>query len=254
MKRLVIFILLVTSGLLAKDYALIVGVANYQNIGGLSHIESDIAIYNKILESRGVTKDRVTILRDNKATRAKIRHYLADVVQKMKKSKDDNNRFFMFFSGHGVNTSDIKYGSKIQENGLDKYLTNSGVILPYEFDENNIAKTIIIGKRDLRPYLIEIDKHVKSSLIVFDACYSGDSIKGTKKRKSTPFVYSNPKDFPYKNIVYIAAATSKSKAKSGVLSKVLNNCLIQQTNLNQLRVCMNNRLMYVGQRAVVVSR
>ncbi len=254
MKRLMILILLVTSGLLAKDYALIVGIANYQKIGMLSHIESDIATYNKILKSRGVTKDRVTILRDDKATRAKIKHYLADVVQKIKKSKDDNNRFFMFFSGHGVNTSDIKYGSKIQEDGLDNYLTNSGVILPYEFDENNIAKTIIIGKRDLRPYLIEIDKHIKNSLIVFDACYSGDSIKGTKKRKSTPFVYSNPKDFPYKNIVYIAAATSKSKAKSGVLSNVLNDCLIQYTDLNQLRVCMNNRLMSVGQRAVVVSR
>ena len=245
MKRLIITILLVTSGLWAKDYALIVGISNYKNVGRLYYIESDIATYQKILKSRGVKK--VKILRDNQATRANIKNYLAYIVQDMKRF--NNNRFFMFFAGHGISTKSIRYNSQIDEN----FLSNSGVILPYEYNDKNLANTIIIGKRDLRPYLIEIDKRINESLIIFDACYSGNSIRG-KKLTSTPFIYSNPRDFPYKNIVYIASATSRSKAKSGVLSKVLNECLAEQNNLNRLRVCMNNKLMYVGQRAVIVSK
>ena len=31
-------------------------------------------------------------------------------------------------------------------------------------------------------------------------------------------------------------------------------CKIEESNLKELRVCMNNKLMYVGQRTVVISR
>jgi len=248
MKKLMIMILLITSSIWAKDYALIVGISNYKTIGKLSHIESDIATYQKILYDRGVKE--VIILRDNQATIAEIKRYLKYVVQDMKQFS--SNRFFMFFSGHGIDTKYLEYNSDILKNGLEEYLTNSGVILPYEYDANHIAKTIIIGKKDLRPYLLEIDKYIRESLIVFDACYSGNSIRG--ESINTPFIYSNPTDYPYQNIVYIASATSKNKAKSGVLSEVLNSCLTQQRDLNQLRVCMNNQLMYTGQRAVVISK
>ena len=248
MKKIMLLLLFGSLMLFAKDYALIVGISNYQNISGLSHIDSDIATYKRILGYRGVND--VKILRDSNATRGAITSYLNNIVREMQRDKNRNNRFFMFFAGHGINTRDVEYGSKIQENGLAKYLTNSGVVLPYEFNPKDIANTIIIGKRDLRPYLVEIDRYVRDSLIIFDACYSENSIKGGKIR-DTPFVYSKSKDYPYKNIVYIASATSRNKAKSGVLSKVLDSCLIQLINLNQLRVCMNNKLMYIGQRVVI---
>ena len=249
MNRLMVILLLVTSGLLAKDYALIVGISNYKNIGKLSHIESDIKTYKKILSSRGVKE--VRILKNSNATKTKIKNYLAYVVQDMKSFK--NNRFFMFFAGHGISTKYLQNNSQIENAKLLQYLTDSGVILPYEYDDKNLANTIIIGKRDLRPYLIEIDKRINESLIIFDACYSGNSIRGTKLT-ITPFIYSNPIDFPYNNIVYIASATSRNKAKSGVLSSVLNSCISKQSNLRELRVCMNNKLMYTGQRAVIVSK
>ena len=251
MKRLMVIFLLVISGLLAKDYALIIGISNYKTIGKLSHIESDIATYRKILKRRGVNRNRIKILRDTQATKANIKNYLKDVAQNIKKFK--NNRFFMFFAGHGISIRHIEYNSQIEKSGLLKYLTNSGIILPYEYSYKDIANTIIIGKKDLRPFLKEIDKRIKESLIIFDACYSGNSIRG-KQLSITPFIYSNSKDFPYKNIVYIASATSRSKAKSGVLSSILNSCISKQSNLRELRVCMNNQLMYVGQRAVVVSK
>ena len=157
----------------------------------------------------------------------------------------------MFFSGHGIsaNTRALK-----NNHNINKYLTNSGVILPYDYDPKNIINTIIIGKRDLRPHLINIDKYINKSLIIFDACYAGNSIKGKLRQRKTPFIYNNPKGYPYNNIVYIASSTPKNKAKSGVLSNILNRCLTNKISLNKLRVCMNNRLKYRGQKAVLIAK
>jgi len=157
----------------------------------------------------------------------------------------------MFFAGHGVSTDNknLKYNPHI-----NKYLTDSGVILPYEFDANNIANTIIIGKRDLRPYLIEIDKYVNKSLIIVDACYAGKSIKGKLRVKKTPFVKSNSKDYPYNNILYIASSTPRKEAKSGVLSKALNNCPIEENNIDRFKLCMNKELRYKSQVVVVINK
>ena len=155
---------------------------------------------------------------------------------------------------NGINTKYLRENSDIIKSGLDKYLTNTGAILPYEYNPQKVSDTIIIGKKDLRPYLIKIDKHIYESLIIFDACYAGESIKG-KLRISTPFIYSNSHDYPYKNIVYIASSTAQTKAKSGVLSSVLKRCLVnRKTNLTSLRVCMNNQLKHTGQKAVVISK
>jgi len=248
MKKSISILFLLSMLLFPKDYALIVGISGYKNIGTLSHIESDIETYKNILNQRGI--NRVTILTNAQATRAEIRNYLAYVMEDMKRFK--NNRFFMFFAGHGIDTKYLEYDEQILKSGVEEYLTDSGVFLPYEYDERNIPNTIIIGKRDLRPYLIEIDKYIQESLIIFDACYSGNIIRGEKR--ITPFIYSNSKDYPYKNIVYIASATPKEKGESGVLSVILNKCITQNTHLEKLRVCMNNELKSIGQRVTLISK
>ena len=253
MKKLITIILLCNTLLLAKDYALIIGVSKYKNMKNLSHIDSDISTYKTILTQRGVPNINdvnIKLLTNTQVTRDEIKKYLKYVVKDIKKFK--NNRFFMFFAGHGIDTKYLEYDPQILKAGVDKYLTNSGVILPYNYDKKNISKTIIIGKRDLRPYLEEIDKHVSESLIIIDACYSGKSIRGEKD--GTPYIYSDSKDYPYNNIVYIASATSKEQAESSVLSTVLNRCLNKLNNLQKLRACMNKELMYTSQRATVISK
>jgi len=236
------------TSLLAKNYALIVGISKYKNMRmTLSHIDSDIYTYKKILEKRGVPSIDIKIIKDGKATYKAIKEQLAFIQKDIK--KHPNSKFFMFFTGHGIsaNSRELKYNPNI-----NRYLTNSGVILPYDYDPKELTNTILIGKRDLRPYLTNIDKYVKESLIIFDACYAGNSIRGKSKRKKTPFIYSNPKDYPYNNIVYIASSTPKNRAKSGVLSKVLDSCLVKKIDLTTLRVCMNDKLKFMGQRAAVI--
>jgi len=250
-KKLITTLLLLSGFLIAKDYALIVGISKYKdkNIGTLSYIDKDIQTYREILNQKGVRNIDIKELTNNQATKTEIKNYLEYVIQDIKQK---DNRFFMFFAGHGINTKSIQYNSQILKARLDEYLTNSGVILPFEYDKENIANTIIIGKKDLRPYLEQIDKHIKKSLIIFDACYTGKSIRGDGD--STPFIYSKEKDYPYNNIVYIASATPRKKARSGVLSKVLNKCLSKLNNLQELRGCMNQNLKYFGQRATVISK
>jgi len=245
MKKIVLFTMLLTASLLAKDYALIIGISKYKNMRKkLSYINSDIKIYEKILKDRDVKN--IKYLRGKKATRQAITNYLSKVSKDIK--NHPNSRFFMFFAGHGISakTRDLKYNPNIQ-----KYLTNSGVILPYNYDPKNLINTIIIGKRDLRPYLVNIDRYIKESLIIFDACYAGESIKG--KLKKNPFIYTNPTDYPYNTIIYIASSTPRNKAKSGVLSKVLDSCYHKLKDLNKLKSYMNDKLKYRGQSVSVIT-
>jgi hypothetical protein len=246
MKKTLTILLLTSTLLLAKDYALIIGISNYKNMSPLSHINSDIKIYKKILKSRGV-KGYIPKLTDRDATKYNILTNLENIIIDMKKNKHNkNNRFFMFFAGHGMSV----YSSLARKNISKNNLKNTGIILPYEYSQNNINNTVIIGKRDLRTLLKEIDRYVKDSLIIVDACFSEKSIRTS----NDSFILSDSKNYPYKNIVYIASSTAETKSRSGVLSKVLNKCLSQNKNLKKLRVCMNNKLSLTGQTAVIHSR
>ena len=252
MKKLIYMSVLLSSLALAKDYALIVGMSDYKNIIGLSSVANDIGVYKKILKDRGIITKNIKILKDKEATKSAIEGYLQKTLDEMKKSRSKNNRFFMFFAGHGISIKYLKDNSSIVKGGFNKFLTNSGAILPYDYNPKAVANTVIIGKRDLRPILIKIDKYIHQSLIVFDACYSGNSIRG--KRFTTPFIYSNSKDYPYKNIVYIASSTPRNRAKSGVLSRVLSSCMTKNRDFKELKVCMNGELKNIGQRVTMVLK
>jgi len=245
MKKLLWILLLLTNLLQAKDYALIIGISKYKNMSPLSHINSDIKTYKKILKSRGF-QGYIPTLENSSATKYNILENLKNTLKEMKKNKNKNNRFFMFFAGHGMSV----YSSLAKNNISKSNLQNTGIILPFEYSKNNFSRTVIIGKRDLRGLLKEIDKYVTNSLIIIDACFSENSIRAL----NTPFFLSKSKNYPYRNIVYIAAATDDSKAKSGVLSGALNKCWSKNKTLKKLRVCMNNKLSLTGQTAVIYSR
>ena len=92
-------------------------------------------------------------------------------------------------------------------------------------------------------------------MIVFDAPFSY-IFPDTSKRKSKQtyrFVHLNTRSeaYPYKNIVYIGA--SKTQAKVGKLSKVLDDCVDTDVNFVGLKICMNEGLKKSPNRAIVLS-
>jgi hypothetical protein len=243
-------LLLVSSGLVAKDYALIVSISKYKHLKKILNVENDISRYKNILKKLNVKKKNIKTLKDKKATKKNILAY----IEKVNSSIKQNDRIFIFFTGHGTNTEDEDFGGILQSPEIEKYLTDSGALLPYDFNPKKLSDTIIIGKRDLRESFESIDKVTKKVLIVFDVCYAKGTVKGEDEEDDLKLYHIDTKDdeYPYDNIVYIAA--SKAQAKPGKLSKILDNCISKDTDLHKLKVCLNKASKKSPHKPVVLSK
>ena len=233
---ILIFLLFIFINGKATDYGLIIGIGHYKNIADLHNIDKDVKTYTKILKNWGVTK--AIVLKDENATKKNILDSLDDIISKIK----TGDRFFMFFSGHGSSLKDESFSQKLKSLELKEAMKDSGAILPYDFDENNLSKTMIIGKIDLRNRLEKIDEKVTQSIIVFDACFSRNSIKdiGDNSINLTPNILTDTKDYPYKHIVYIAS--SIIQAKAGKFSPILDTCLKNPFLVNEIKGCINTEI------------
>jgi hypothetical protein len=240
MKVLLLLILITLQPLFSTDYALIITIGNYQNstISNLLKAKEDFNSYSRILNTWRVQRTHRTILFNKDATKENIINSLLSIARKIKK----NDRFFMFFSGHGTSLFDENYSQQLQEAGLSNIMKQSGAILPYDFNPEQISKTLIIGKRNLRKYINKIDKKGVKSLIVFDACFAENSIRNNSNRwiNRTPNILTESKNYPYKNVVYIASSIIQSQ--SGKFSPILAKCLNKSKNLNKLKLCINQTI------------
>lgn len=229
-------LLLILSSGNSTNYGLIIGIGKYKNIASLHKVDEDIQTYKKILKHWNIKKP--IILKNKKATKRNILKSLDNIISKIKRG----DRFFMFFSGHGSDFHDETFSKKFKSLKLKKSIKNSGAILPYDFDEHKFRETIIIGKLDLKHRLKKIDKNVTQSLIVFDACFSQNSIKDIRGNSVnlTPNILTDNKDYPYKHIVYIAS--SIIQAKAGKFSPILDKCLKDPSLVNKIKSCINNEI------------
>ena len=247
MRKVVLYLLFFSSLLFSKEYAFIVTIGDYCHINNLKGANQDNKIYRKILKKWNIKN--VVSLKNEEATKKNILHHLALFAKKIKK----NDTFYMFFSGHGSSLYDEAYSLQFQEAGLTSLLRESGVIFPYDFNPKHIKSSIIIGKRDLKPYLKVIDKKIKKGIIVFDACYSEQSIRSNRQKVfyHTANILTQSDGYPYQNITYIAS--SITQAKSGKFSSILNKCLKKETIINKLKYCISRKIGKSFQIPIVLS-
>ena len=137
------------------SWALIVGINDYKHIPKLNYPVADAqAIKDILVQDMGFSKDNITNLTNQEATRANILRYLGDVFPKVTGAED---RVLVFFAGHG-------YTRKRPHGG------DMGYLMPVEATANNVHSTAIsmaeIG--DISSLIPA--KHV---LFIVDACYSG---------------------------------------------------------------------------------
>jgi len=242
MKRFFLLIYGFSLALFARDYALIVGIGNYQNpyIPRLSQLNVDINNYHQILSQWKISPKYVYQLKNENATRQSILYYLSLITNNIQ----TGDRFLMFFSGHGTSLFDENYSQQLQRANLTEIMSESGAILPYDFNPSiqSIGATLLIGKRDLRPYIQTIDSKGVNSLIVFDACFSENSIRNPYNEyiNRTPNILTENDNYPYRNITYIASSILESQ--SGKFSPILKKCLGESTFLDSLKICINNNI------------
>ncbi len=211
----------------AANHALLIGVGQYPYLPVKYHLQgpsNDVRALSRVLQiHHGFKAAHIRTLVDEEATRTAILSALADLGQTTR----PGDFIFIYFSGHGTSS----YDPSKKEWGIDPY---TGAIIPADFKiEPYVAAmmaNLIIGKRDLRPILKELEKE-HLVFVAVDACYSGDTVRSLEKRcyrylpladdnlfaDETPAPYSSgivpEPSYPYTNVIYLAAASRRQKAE-----------------------------------------
>ncbi len=254
------FIIMFTfaTNIMAKSYALLVGIDHYQTLQHLSGAVADAVELEKLLKKNGIRNTKVLL--NSSANKQSIISALSSIAHTVKKG----DYFYMFFSGHGTSLEDKSNKDLFEkERKLLTLLENSGALLPYDFDEKDAVRSLIIGSRDLRPLFQMIDDKGANSLVVFDACFSGlsyRSIPAKRKRRrhyeppSHAIEFTIKKSHPYQNLVYVASTSASDWAvedpstNRGYLMEQLEACLEGSADTNgnreitkqELKHCIDN--------------
>jgi|GEM_PF-433930 len=211
-----------------KKHALLIGVGQYQPPFELEGPPNDVAdLEQSLVKYWGFPGENITKLIDKDATKKNILSKISDLQE----TTQPGDEIFIYFSGHGTSSLDKEFG------GALKLPYASGAIVPYG---SKLSKdSLIIGKTDLRPLLSKLDQGNRRMLVVFDSCYSGNSVRsmfapggrgktkarfmkmpvaeGTTSGDNLEFStasksMSRVDPYPYRNIVYMSAAQENETA------------------------------------------
>jgi len=160
--------------LAGAQHALLVGVSAYSAGEGRLNLEGprqDIASFRRILVERfRLPPENIQELVDRRATRANILAAIDRVTRTLK----PGDSLLFYFSGHGTSAFD-----KANQPIAGVIGPNSGALVPHDLDmtsPESVSRTLIIGRRDLRPLLQQADP--KSQIfVILDSCYSGNAAK-----------------------------------------------------------------------------
>ena len=87
-----------TKDIYENSWALIIGIDKYQNVQGLDYAVKDAqSIQNIIINSLDFSKDNITILKNEEATKSRIIQEFSNITKKA----EINDRVLIFFAGHG---------------------------------------------------------------------------------------------------------------------------------------------------------
>jgi hypothetical protein len=214
----------------AENHALLIGIGSYKHstLEGPPH---DVAALFDLLTSQYDFKTKnVHTLVNAEAVKSRILREFRLLTHRTR----PGDRIFIYFSGHGTSHRDELMALPLPH--------STGALVPADFPADLsrspelLMSQLIIGKRDLRPTLTELDAD-RQILMVFDTCFSGNSVRTINSRPSTnPERYlalqpasifekeeqkigsfeSNLKPheaYPYQNVFYISASTENEVAK-----------------------------------------
>lgn len=232
----------------AESYALLVGAGKFPLIAKTQEHPHGMdlegprpdteQLRNLLIQKFRYKAQNVIELLDEQATRKAI---LAGVDSLISRTKA-GDRVLIYYSGHGTSS----YDPGTQGFGMDPA---TGAIVPADIDpQGDILAQLIVGKRDLRPRLLQLETKA-TVLVIFDSCFSGESVKSvvvnqsgvsrfvslaelTKNRINSETIQKAEKqpatrgmqDYPYKRVVYYSAASNAETAQD------IPSVLLQQLN------------------------
>lgn len=191
--------------MMENAHALVIGIANYQNINNLSYpaIKDAQDLYDLLIDPQycGYRSENVQLLKDNQATQALLRQALADAANR----SNLDSTVLVYISSHGGR---IESGTHAGE-----------YLLPVDVDytsEVSLAQTAISGaefKEALR--LIPARKVV----VMFDCCHAG-GIGQPKDEKGSDFKTGLPESY-YETLQAGRGRVILASSRSTELSSIL---------------------------------
>jgi hypothetical protein len=231
-KVLFVIFLAISTHAFSAPQALLIGVGQYQNPSfNLEGPKNDVlALEQVLIEKWGFNKNTVTKLVDAQASHDEI----IKALKSIKAKTQSGDQVYIYFSGHGTSRLDREMQMPLPY--------GSGAFIPADFPitygttEERYAK-LIVGRRDLRPILKDLDDSGRSVLVVYDSCYSGNAVRGLFGKDELPSRYmaiptkgmssygldddelveyeimsKEDERYPYKNVYFISAASDAEKA------------------------------------------
>ncbi|WP_338844846.1 caspase family protein [Massilia sp. W12] len=210
-----------------RQIALLIGAGQFD--AGFKPLEgaaNDVAALADVLHKRWCfAKEDIKVLLNRQphaeATRENILHELRALAARSK----PGDSILIYFSGHGSSAHDSqsKWDAELAPLPHD-----SGAFLPVDAKRN--GENLLIGRRDLKPILLELEKRNPVWLIA-DACYSGEYVRDPRFAKRalpafTPRLASlehqrrkplaererairlQPSPYPYMQVQFLAAAAA----------------------------------------------
>ncbi|MBW4533660.1 MAG: caspase family protein [Pleurocapsa minor HA4230-MV1] len=192
-------------------HALVVGIANYQNISKLPFtvLKDAQDIYDLLIDPHhcGYSKDNVTLLKDKEATRTA----LCEALTQLAKQSNQDSTVFIYISSHG---GQVEYGPHQGE-----------YLLPVDADYASgasLAQSAISGTEFTKALRAISARKV---LVIFDCCHSGGI--GQPKDSTAPILKTGLSESYYdalkEGIGRVILAASRSSEFSYVLSGAENS-------------------------------
>jgi len=217
------------SGADAANHALLIGIGKYKTrtLEGPPH---DVAALKSVLASKyNYHPENIRTLINQEAIKARI----LDEIKQLAHRTRPGDRIFIYFSGHGTSRRDDLMALPLPH--------ESGALVPADFSADpeqsieTLMSQLIIGRRDLRPVLEQLDRD-RQVLMVFDTCFSGNAVRAAGEDNSSNLsrylkldsksVFNEERSigsfddnliqdepYPYQNIFYISASSENEIAK-----------------------------------------
>ena len=216
--------LLASAGVHASTQrALLVGVGQYADasLRLLGPPHDVAAMREQLINNFGFPAKSVQTLVDEQATRANILRAFAG----LRDASQSEDFMLIYLSGHGTSAFDAQ--------AADLALpTSTGAFVPHDYATRGNADqklaSLILGYRDLRPILTDVDAKGVSGILMVDSCYSEQTFRSAHAPESLAWRHITsglehlepfgalPKEagdgYPYRNLATLTASSAKEKA------------------------------------------
>lgn len=177
--RLVFLILLslLSTGVTAQKYALLVGVGDYPNLPESTQLlgpENDVEIIQNVLLKNKFDKKNIYSLVTKPSFESPTRHNILARLKQLVATADEGDFFYLHFSGHG-SRQPAKAQANDEADGLDE------IFLPTDAGEWNAETGEVnnaIVDNEIAYYINAIRNRGADVWIVFDSCHSGTMTRG----------------------------------------------------------------------------